>query len=206
MSKGFDNILKDRIKELPSYAPGERLWKAVQDELDAEEAVTKRLADLPVHMPAPGTWESIETSLEAPVASGRPHKRTSRRLLWLTTAAAAAVILILVIPLFMRSGEKIIVESEVVLSEAQDHIIMPEQSGEDPIEIIRKLCTTGAPVCRTELFLEKMQLYRELDEELRHLESVIGKVGDSPEIIQSIILIENLKSDTLQELIQLIHS
>ena len=201
MSKGFDNILKDRIKELPSYAPGERLWKAVQDELDAEEAVTKRLADLPVHMPAPGTWEAVEAALPASLPV-----RPSRRLLWLPAGIAAAVILILVIPLFMRSGEKIIVESEVVLSEAQDHIIMPEQSGEDPIEIIRKLCTTGAPVCRTELFLEKMQLYRELDEELRHLESVIGKVGDSPEIIQSIILIENLKSDTLQELIQLIHS
>ncbi|NLE33692.1 MAG: anti-sigma factor [Bacteroidales bacterium] len=201
MSKGFDDILKDRIKELPSYAPDERLWKAVHTELDAEEAVSMRLPDLPVHMPAPGTWEAVEAALPASLPV-----RPSRRLLWLAAGIAAAVILILVIPLFMRSGDKIIVESEVVLSEAQDHIIMPEQSGEDPIEIIRKLCTTGAPVCRTELFLEKMQLYRELDEELRHLESVIGKVGDSPEIIQSIILIENLKSDTLQELIQLIHS
>ncbi|HNT94395.1 MAG TPA: hypothetical protein PKJ71_11940 [Bacteroidales bacterium] len=201
MNREFDDILKERIKELPSYAPDERLWKAVHTELDAEEAVSMRLPDLPVHMPAPGTWEAVEAALPASLPV-----RPSRRLLWLPAGIAAAVILILVIPLFMRSGEKIIVESEVVLSEAQDHIIMPEQSGEDPIEIIRKLCTTGAPVCRTELFLEKMQLYRELDEELRHLESVIGKVGDSPEIIQSIILIENLKSDTLQELIQLIHS
>jgi len=51
-----------------------------------------------------------------------------------------------------------------------------------------------------------MQLYQELNEELRQLETVIGQVGDSPEIIQSVIRIENLKSGTLQELIQLIHS
>ena len=75
-----------------------------------------------------------------------------------------------------------------------------------PIEVIREMCRTGAPICQSELFREKMQLYQELNEELRQLEMVIDQVGDSSEIIQSVIRIENLKSGTLQELIQLIHS
>ncbi len=207
MSKGFDDILKERKKELSSYVPDEKLWKVIQAELDTEEAVKNHLKNLPMHMPAPGTWETIEASLEAPVASGRPHKRILRRLLWLTTtAAAAAVVLLLVIPHLVRTEQGITIESEVVPGEELSSTMTLNSEDEDPMEMIRSLCQTGAPACQTELFREKMQLYRELDEELRHLETVISRIGDSPEIIQSVIRIENLKSGTLQELILLIHS
>jgi len=249
MNKEFDDILSERIRELPSRLPSANLWREIEAALDMEDTISSQLRDLPLHQPSAAIWETIEAALQDGHQDGYsgadvrgPVKRTlqipseradpllpgekrpglrrrvlplagekraglSRRVLLLTTAGVAAVVLILfMIPRLVRTEKGITVESEIVLSEEHGTPVTPAGEDEDPIEVIKDLCKTGAPVCQSELFREKMQLYQELNEELRQLETVIGQVGDSPEIIQSVIRIENLKSGTLQELIQLIHS
>ena len=98
-------------------------------------------------------------------------------------------------------------EIETVKIEAMEIGTMETEGEElDPIHTIEALCTSGAAVCQTEVFMEKLSLYTELSEELEQLEGVITKLGESPELVYSVIKIENLKSNTLQELIGLIHS
>lgn len=201
MSKKFDDILSERLKELPIHAPGEKLWAGIEDAINAEDTISLNLADLPLHSPATGNWEVIEASL--PTAK---ITRLRRRLLYLSTAAAAAILLLIAIPRLLSPAQHITVESEIIQSEEWSAIGSSGLENEDPMEMIRDLCQTGASICESASFREKMMLYEELTKELRKLESVINQVGDSPEIIQSVIRIENLKSGTLQELIKLIHS
>ncbi len=200
MNKIFDDILSEKVKELPSHAPGERLWKAIEAALDTEDAIERQLTDLPLHSPSPRTWEAIDDALSA------KHEKTVRRRFMYAAAAAAAVLLLLIVPRLVNSGHGIVVENEIVMSESQYPGMILNREDEDPIEMIRSLCKTGTPVCQTVVFREKLQLYEELNEDIRQLETVISQVGDSPEIIQSVIRMENLKSSTLRELIQLIHS
>ena len=200
MNKIFDDILSEKAKELPSRAPGERLWKAIEAALDTEDAIERQLADLPLHSPSPRTWEAIDAALSA------HHGKAVRRRFLYAAAAAAAVLLLLILPRLVNTGRGIVVENEIVMSEAQYPGMILNRDNEDPIEMIISLCKTGTPACQTTLFREKLQLYEELNEDIRQLETVIGQVGDSPEIIQSVIRMENLKSSTLRELIQLIHS
>lgn len=209
MNKGFDDILNERLGELPSHEPDRELWSVIEAWLETDEAISRRLQELPQYAPSVQTWEAIEASLPAgsPASSqaGSPE-RPSRRLIYIAAATAAAVILILGIPWLMRSGQEIVVESEITVTEEYDGGTAHKSTEEDPLAVIENLCRTGVPVCQSEAFREKLQLCRELDVELRQLETVIGQVGDSPEIIQAVIRIENLKSGTLQELIQMIHS
>lgn len=209
MNKGFDDILNERLGELPSHEPDRELWSVIEAWLETDEAISRRLQELPQYAPSVQTWEAIEASLPAgsPASSqaGSPE-RPSRRLIYIAAATAAAVILILGIPWLMRSGQEIVVESEITVTEEYDGGTVVKSTEEDPLAVIENLCRTGVPVCQSEAFREKLQLCRELDVELRQLETVIGQVGDSPEIIQAVIRIENLKSGTLQELIQMIHS
>lgn len=209
MNKGFDDILNERLGELPSHEPDRELWSVIEAWLETDEAISRRLQELPQYAPSVQTWEAIEAALPAgsPASSqaGSPE-RPSRRLIYIAAATAAAVILILGIPWLMRSGQEIVVESEITVTEEYDGGTVVKSTEEDPLAVIENLCRTGVPVCQSEAFREKLQLCRELDVELRQLETVIGQVGDSPEIIQAVIRIENLKSGTLQELIQMIHS
>jgi hypothetical protein len=201
MSKKFDDILSERLEELPSYAPGENIWAGIEDALNAEEAISRKLVDLPRHSPAPGNWEAIEASLPSGLRARRRH-----RLLYISSAAAAAILILLAIPQLMKPGQDISVESEIIQGEELSTATSINLDDEDPMELIRDICQTGAPVCESASFREKMKLYQELTEELRQLETVISQLGDSPEIIRSVIRIENLKSSTLQEMIQMIHS
>lgn len=201
MSKKFDKILSERLKELPIHAPGEKLRADIEDALNAEDVIRLNLAGLPLHSPDAGNWDVIEASLPAAKITRSRHK-----LLYLSTAAAAAILLLIALPRLLSPAQDIIVESEIIQSEEWSAARSGGLENEEPLDMIRDLCQTGAPVCETASFREKMILYQELTEELRKLESVISQVGDSPEIIQSVIRIENLKSATLQELIKLIHS
>jgi hypothetical protein len=201
MNKRFDDILSEKLRELPSHSPAGALWGEIEAALDTDDAISRKLPGLTTHPPSPRIWEAIEASLPATHVS-RPH----RRILYLTTVVAAVALLFVAITHLVHTETGITMEREIVLSEERNTGITLNREDEDFMEVIKDLCKTGAPVCQSELFKEKIQLYRELNEELRQLEEVIGQVGDSPEIIQSVIRIENLKSGTIQELIQLIHS
>ena len=234
MNREFDDILSERIRELPSHQPSAALWKEIESLLDREDAILSQLHDLPIHHPSSAVWENIEAALqeERPdrssdadfrstvkrtlqmppdsddiMLTGKKRAGIRRRTLLMTIGSVAAAALILfAIPQLLPTEKGITVESEIIPGEEYGSPVTMTGADEDPIEVIRELCRTGAPICQSELFREKMQLYQELNEELRRLEMVIDQVGDSSEIIQSVIRIENLKSGTLQELIQLIHS
>lgn len=212
MSKKFDDILSQKVKELPSHVPGGHLWENIEAALRADDAIIRNLPDLPLHSPSPSTWEAIEAGLPSAweaIEAGLPSTRINRmplRYLVIAVSVAAAALLLLFIPGLVKTGPSTIVESEIILSEERNDGETLIRENEDPMEIITNLCQTGTPVCQSALFREKLQLFQQLTQELRQLETVIDQVGDSPEIIQAVIRIENLKSSTLQEMIQMIHS
>ena len=206
-----DEAISRRLQELPQYAPSVQTWEAIEAALPAGTVA----GTLPG--PLAGATAGTLTGSPASAAAGMPADsltgslakspaRLSRRIINVAAAAAAAAILMLGIPRLMRSGNEMEVVSEFTVTEEYDGGTAHKSTEEDPLAVIENLCKTGVPVCQSEAFREKLQLCRELDVELRQLETVISQVGDSPEIIQAVIRIENLKSGTLQELIQMIHS
>jgi len=197
MNKEFDDILSEKLKQLPVYPSADKLWNKIEAELDADDTILKYLPELPDYHPSAQAWEFIDTNLQV-----IQRRVIRRRFLYL----AASILLLFTIPWLLQQKSGVVVESEFVLSDDKN---TPEGFGseaENPIEMFESLCKTGAPVCKSEVFKEKIRFYLELEEELRHLEEVIDQIGSSPEIIHSVIRIENLKSDTFQELIMLVHS
>lgn len=217
MSKKFDDILSEKVKELPYHVPGDHLWENIEAALRTDDAIRSTLPDMPLHSPSPSVWETIEAKLPSTskkdlpstIRKGLPSSRINRipkRYLVIAASVAAAALLLLFIPGLVKTGSSTVVESEIILSAEQDAGETFIRENEDPMEVITNLCQTEATICQSALFREKLQLFQELTRELRQLETVIDQVGDSPEIIQSVIRIENLKSSTLQEMIQMIHS
>ncbi len=199
MSKYFDDILSEKLKQLPVYPAMGTLWNKIEAELDGDETILKYLSELPVHEPSDKVWEVIDAHLR------ENHRGTIRRK-FLYMAAAVALLLFLTVPWLVKQKLEIVVENEFLLSEGINTPDTFDLDNENPVEMVENLCKTGAPVCKSEAFREKVQFYLELEEELQQLEAVIDHIGGSPEIIRSVIRIENLKSDTFQELILLVHS
>lgn len=197
MDKRTDHLIAKRLKDLPIYEPADDLWNSIEQALTLDGVIEKRISELPLHSPNSDAWEVIEKNLP-----GIKRISLSRRYLYI--AAAVSLFLVVGIPQVFNRLNGVIVESEIVYPEAET----PDISAGDymAIEEIKSLCNSGIPVCETDDFKEKLALYQELDRELRQIETVVDHLGDSPVIIKSIIRLENLKADTLQELIQLIYS
>ncbi len=192
-----DHQITKKLKDLPLYEPADDLWNSLEQALTMDGVIEKKISQLPLHSPNSDTWEVIERNLPG-------IKRISLNRRYLYIAAAVSLFLVVGIPQVFNRFNGVMVESEIVYPEAKT----PEFSADDylAIEEIKSLCNSGIPVCETDDFKEKLALYQELDSELRQIETVVEHLGDSPVIIKSIIRLENLKSDTLQELIQLLYS
>ena len=203
MRRGFKHIVRRRLNQLPSHAPEEKQWGSIEQLLDTDMGIRARLSGLPVYEPDPAIWKAISFTLPVTKKTIPLHRLGQ-------IAVAASIIFVLSYTWIMQSNRGLTVETELLQAEGLEReVVLHTSRGNeetDPIHTIEALCTSGAPICQTELFVDKLALYTELSKELEHLEGVIGKLGESPELVYSVIKIENMKSNALQELIGLIHS
>ena len=106
--------------------------------------------------------------------------------------------------LLKNQDSKIVYTQEYVL-EDEAEIQEPAQET-DPIKYLEENCRRIPEVCQTPEFLEQKRMLLELDNEHKQLTEVINKYGESPELIKSLIKIENLKSRIMKDLIKTVNS
>ncbi len=198
MKTNYKHLLKNGLKNLPSYSPPDDCWASIEKVLDFEAQIADKIKSMPTHEPKSLAWSDISNKIW--------HKKPTRKwqYYWLS-AAASVLILISVILWYPQQDRGLIVETEIIETPTQQNFNNLTDEN-DPINEIKNLCNSGASICKSEEFVQKIELYDELNAELMQLQKAIAQLGESPEMIQSIIKIENLKSETIQELIMLIHS
>ena len=198
MEKKYKYRLKQELKNLPSYVPKDNLWLLIEKELLLDEQINEQIEYLPVHEPKHLNWSDLSDKIDL--------KGKSLKIRYFLQIAAASILILMSITFwFTRQNSELLIETEIV-DNSLEQVFDNEMTEHDPINGIKALCNSGVSICQSSEFTEKLGLYEELNEELKQLNEVVNQLGESPEIIHSIIKIENLKSETLQELISLIHA
>jgi hypothetical protein len=182
----------DWNKRLYLHQPDEDVWRKIEEKLDFESKLSNCLCELPVHYPDLATWEKISSNL---------HSKKTINFKYLYVAASIAVVII-TSTIMVQQFRK----DKYITTITQKHSISENDLEEAAIAEIQTYCSTQMPACEKSRFKELMQLYEELKAEEAQLNRAIQQFGDSPEMIQSIVKIENLKSATLQDMIILIQS
>lgn len=182
----------DWKNKLCLYQPDEIVWEKIEIELDFESKLSDCISSLPEHNPDPTSWETISSNLYSKKLINFRH---------LYVAASIAVIII-TSTIMVQQFRK----DKYITTVTQKHSSSENDLEQAAIAQIQIYCSTQMPACEETRFKELMQLYEELKAEEVQLNLAMQQFGDSPEMIQSIVKIENLKSATLQDMIILIQS
>jgi len=203
MGKNKNNRLNKIPGHLPVFVPDDLLWDKIEAELDFDQQLTTATKNLPIFETEYELWSSISQQLPSTFSQ---KNRTIKRHQWVAIAASFLLIVSLSVFLISRpQHEKLLVETEIEYIEnfSDDLTHAEEQSA---LQVIEKMCANNQPACNSAEFREKIELYNELEQEASKLETVVKNIGESPEIIKTMIRIENMKSQTIQELITLANS
>ncbi len=182
----------DWKNNLYNHQPDESVWAKIEENLDFQIRLDRQLRELPVHKPEDKVWERI--------ASNLPNNKISVfRYRIISIAASVAAVMALSTFLLLTNSENR--HSTTQISPTSESNMEQEAIAE-----IRTYCTVHASACEQGNFKELMQLYDELKTEETELKKAMHQLGDSPEMIQAMIKIENLKSETIQDMILMIQS
>lgn len=184
----------DWKNRLPIYSPDNHIWDKIERQLDFDSMLVERIAELPSYEPGFNVWEKISHKLPK-------NKITRVRFSHWTAVASIAGIMILSTVLFQmirNNTHSIFDETKSILAEKEmEHAAINE---------IRTYCNLHQTACEQNNLTELMQLYDELNTEESALKDAMTLLGDSPEMIQALIKIKNLKSETIQDMILKIQS
>lgn len=192
MKDNFEHILNQQLGQLPEFHPEENSWDKIKVGLAWEDKLSEKISELPLADGLDVKWDNIAGSIKS-----QPTRTISIK--WI--AIAASITLLLAI-----GGNSLITNAGIEIEKEFATVYETQEESIDPIFSIKDLCQSGAPVCSSSAFEEKLALYEEVSEELDELNEVINAMGESPDMVRSIIKMENLRSSTIQELIQMIHS
>jgi len=184
----------DWKNKLCTHQPDESVWIKIEKQLDFDAHLAMNIPELPIYQPDMVVWEHISVNLHN-------NKTISLRFKIVSIAASIAIIMLLSTIMLQLNNEnlhKTTGFSNIALTESDME--------QDAISEIRNYCNLNMPVCEQTNFKELIQLYEELKVEESELKKAMNQLGDSPEMIQAMIKIENLKSETIQNMILLIQS
>ena len=184
----------DWKSNLCNHQPDESVWLKIEATLDFENSMAGRIAELPLYKPDDEVWKGISANLPG-------NKKIFFRYKIASVAASIAAVMILSTFLLLTNNENRHTATELTHKTVSESD--PEQ---EAIAEIRKYCNMNTTACEQGNFKELMQLYDELKIEETELKEAMNQLGDSPEMIQAIIKIENLKSEAIQDMIILIQS
>jgi len=192
MSPKNKNI--DWKNNLCIHRPDESVWVKIEENLDFETHIATQLTELPLYKPNEKVWENISANLQKSKRIRNWYKITS-------TAAAITIIMVISSVFLKMNSEKVQNSSHYSYTSLSE-----SEMEEKAINDIRSYCSLNSSACVDGNFKELMQLYDELKIEQTELKKAMNQLGDSPEMIQAMIKIENLKSEAIQDMIQLIQS
>ncbi|MDO9634728.1 MAG: hypothetical protein Q7J05_06750 [Paludibacter sp.] len=166
----------------------------IEEDLDFQIWLTEHLPNLSLHEPDKEVWKRVSAQL--PV-----NKRISFRIKIISVAASIAVIMLLSTVLLQMHKGNLRTETDIAFTALTESDMEQEAMTE-----IRSYCNLHMPACEQSDYKALMQLFEELKSEEYELKKAMSHLGDSPEMIQALIKIENMKSEAIQDLILLIQS
>lgn len=182
----------DWKNNLCNHQPDESVWAKIEENLDFQIRLDRQLPELPLHKPNDEVWERIAVNLSK-------SKKISFRYKIISIAASIAAVMVLSTFLLLTNSENMHTTTALIPTSEID-------IEQEAIAEIRSYCNKHTSACEQGSFKELMQLYDELKTEETELKKAMHQLGDSPEMIQAMIKIENLKSDAIQDMILLIQS
>lgn len=188
----------DWKSKLPEYLPDESVWLKVEGELVFGTRLSEQVPLLPLYEPDSEVWDRIAEQLPADKAVAK--KFTLRRRIFAVAASIAVLLVLSAMLMFMNTG-KLHNENEISFTNLTESDM--EQVA---IAEIRNYCNLQMSACEQSEFKELMSLYEELQAEALELKNAMNQLGESPEMIQAMIKIENLKSVAIRDLIMLMQS
>lgn len=180
--------------KLPDFKPDQDVWKRIETQLNFDDYLSEQITKLPTYRPSADVWENISKGLQ--------KKKVIRfRFNYLQIAASIAVVVVLSTIMF-----QLLIKNDASVAVENNYTLTENNMEQTAIAEIRAYCSLQMPACEQTNFKELMQLYDELEAEETELKKAIEQLGDSPEMIQAMIKIENLKSKAIQDMILLIQS
>ncbi len=179
---------------LCNHEPDHNVWLKIEAQLNFDAQLAEQIQQLPRYTASETSWEKIEAQLS--------HKSTfgSWRMIAMVAACITAIVVFTTLFMPNQINDK---QSDIgQLNNALNYSEMEQMA----ITEINNFCKQDMPTCQKNNFKELMQLYHELKNEETELKIAIQQLGDSPEMIQALIKIENMKSDAIQNMIMLIQS
>ncbi len=192
--------LKEALRHLPAYEPGEGVWVRIEGELEraAREAPLRRaLQELPEYEPPERVWASIERKLDE-----RPPRQRLRRS-FLRAAAAVALLIAgaWALKQTLRPGES----SQLrYATETVDPALLQLNWEEDreAFEAWKALCREKLATCRQPEIIELQNELQELEEARQALREALGRYGTDLQLIAQMRNIELQRTEVLKEIIE----
>lgn len=192
MEDNFEIQLKQKIKSLQAIKHRSDLWNKVQSELDFDEGLNTLIQELPKYYHNPTLWGDIQTKSK--------QKVKQIRLYYLSGIAAS---IILFISIFQYPSRKTEYSKKYSIEVYDDTEQLIKKSNTDDVNtILQQFCNYSNINCNSPDFMRIKSELTILENEIQKLNQVILNFGESDELIQCLIRMENQKSDFIDELIK----
>ena len=198
----FDNKLNKVIQTLGEFDPVGNAWLKIESQLSFEEELDRKVMSLPVSDFKPVIWNNVVRQLTQNHKT-KTNTKIKKIILYSFSAAASIILLLGVLTLISENyNTEITYSQEFIVDEGDTGIGVNDL---EPLEYLESNCQSLPEICKTPEFLQQKQMLIELNNEHNNLTEVIKKYGESPELIKSLIKVENLKSEIVKELMKAIN-
>lgn len=206
MKTGFWHRIRRKIRQLPEVEPKDMVWDNINAAISFEERLHDVIPQLPEIKPKQTVWENISENIETYDTKTRVLKR--ERLIVYFSAAAASIAIILISVFYLINNKthiEITINEEQIIEEREPELKAMTSEKTDPYEFIDQHCKRQQKICNGQDFIEKKELLTELETELKKINKIIEMYGESPALIKSMIKIENMRSETIREVIKMLN-
>ena len=149
------------------------------------------------------SWE--ESDLWDHIEKQKNSKRKTSRIIY--AAACVSILISLALIIYYSNPTTFTIEHTTEISELQS--LQPNDLHDleaSTLEFIETSCKTDIDVCESAEFKALTRELNALELEMASLEGMIATYGDDPSFVKSKIQIENLKSEIIGKLVQMILS
>jgi hypothetical protein len=195
------NNIQNTLRTLPVFKAPDRIWDAIENELEREQDnISFDTSQLPDYKAPVRIWQNIEYELER--TSSKPLLQYRRMF---SVAAGIVAVLCLGVIMYVRlsnSGKELI--TYTVEKEAQTEQNTFDSKGIEAEGIGDRIanCETSPEVCSSLRYKDLKSQLDDVKHELERLENIISKDSD-PQLLKFYYRLENERADIEKSIIKL---
>ncbi len=199
------HIVRDALKQLPTYQPPEQLWEKISGALDEElqkKSIKSKLQDLPVHKAPAAVWERIVGALDnKKVPPVKAPATISFIRKWMVAAVTVGVIALAGVWYWTTAdGEDVsITYSEEVIND--NAFVEDWDDDESAFDMVLKKCEMTPADCMSDEFRKLRDELLELNEVKMRLKQAMDFSGKSGELIAKMAKVELKRTQLLKKMI-----